>query len=84
MPDPDRLAAWDRVHAALALLPGWRATAPQHRRDERRWLATAYDARKLGRGKVHEALEGSGATEAEAVDALAVIPGHVVDKSGHR
>jgi hypothetical protein len=67
----DRLAALDRVHAALAGLPGWRASTPQYHAEAGRWHATAYDGRKLGRGKPHEAIESTGATEAEAVASLA-------------
>jgi hypothetical protein len=67
----EREAAWDRVHDALARLPGWRAPQAQYHAEERRWHVTAYDGRPLGRGKPHEALEGTGATEAEALEELA-------------
>ena len=68
--DP-RLAAWDRLHNALARLPGWRLSSPQPRPEGRRWHATAYDGRHRGRGRVHEAMEGTGTAEAEAIEALA-------------
>lgn len=74
-----RLAAWDRLHAALERLPGWRASRPEYHPDRGAWRATAYDGRPLGRGKPHEALEADGATEAEAIDRLADL---VADRSG--
>ena len=52
-------------------MPGWRASAPQLHPERRRWHAVAYDGRNLGRGKAHEAIEGTGATEVEAIEALA-------------
>jgi hypothetical protein len=71
--DHDRLAAWDRVHGTVARLPGWRATPPQYHAEVRRWHATAYDGRQLGRGRPHEAIEATGDTEAAAVRALAEL-----------
>jgi len=71
VPDDARLAAWDRIHGALARPPGWRVSPPKLHPEARRWHATAHDGRNLGRGKPHEAMEGVGATEVEAIEDLA-------------
>lgn len=70
MTNPDRLAAWDRIHAALERLPGRRASRPQYHAEVRLWQATALDGRQLGRG---QAIEATGDTEAAAVLALAEL-----------
>ena len=67
----DRLAAWDRIHRALALLSGWRVSQPQFHAEARRWHVTAHDGHRRGRGKVHESIDAVGATEAQAIEALA-------------
>jgi hypothetical protein len=67
----DRLAAWDRVHKALALLSGWRVSPPRLHEEARRWHMTAHDGRRHGRGKVHESIDAVGATETQAIEALA-------------
>ena len=69
-----REAAWWRIREALERLPGWRVTPTDDRAEERptaRWHVTAVDGRNLGRRGRHEGLEGLGATEVEALDALA-------------
>jgi hypothetical protein len=45
----------------------------QYHAHQRRWHAVAIDARPRGRGKPHEAIEATGATEAEALDELAAL-----------
>ena len=67
----DRLDAWERVRRALALLPGWRVSPPQLHAEGRRWQVTAHDGRRHGRGIVRESIAAVGATEAEAIEALA-------------
>lgn len=73
MTGTDRLAAWDRLHDALAAREGWRASQPQYHAERRVWRATAVDGRHYGRGKVHEAIDAEEATEAEAVATLAEL-----------
>ena len=67
----DRLTAWDRVHRSLALLPGWHVLPPRLHVEARRWHVTAYAGRHHARGKVHESIDAVGATEAQAIEALA-------------
>jgi hypothetical protein len=69
----DHIAAWDALNAAPAGLPGWRASRPQRHALTGEWTAVVFDGRKLGRGKVHEALEARGVSEAEAIAALAEL-----------
>lgn len=69
-----REAAWWRVHDLLERRPGWRVTPSANHSEERprpRWHVTAVDARNLGRRARHEALEGLGETELEALADLA-------------
>ena len=67
----DRLAAGNRIHGALALLSGWRVSPPQFHAGASRWHVTADDGRHHGRGKVRESIDAVGATEAQAIQALA-------------
>jgi hypothetical protein len=69
----DREAAWDRLHDALARLPGWSASTPQRDPLTGTWTATVVDLKPRGRGATRESLTAGGATEAEAVRRLAEI-----------
>ena len=69
-------------HDALAGLPGCTASRPLLRSDERVWIACAVDARPRGRRKVHEALEATGGTEAEAVARLSAMVDARADLGG--
>ena len=40
-------AAWEAVHQALDRLPGWEATRPHWRSEERLWAASAFYAGHL-------------------------------------
>jgi hypothetical protein len=71
MTDDARLAACDELHRALARLPGWRRSKSVLWAEVGLWHAVAYDGRRLGRGRYHEALEAVEPSEAEAVAALA-------------
>ena len=69
------MAAWDAFHAAFAGLPGWRASHPQRNPLTGEWTVVVFDGGKMARGRVHDSLEATGWTEAEAVarlEALAV------------
>ncbi len=71
MTDPDTTAAWERVHAVIARLPGWSVTRTQYHAEAHRWHATAYAAWSRGHRAIHPSVSGTGETEAEALEALA-------------
>jgi hypothetical protein len=71
MSSMDRLEAWNRIHDRLP--PRWRAGRPSNDPASRRWTIVAVSPTG-GRRKVWvppEYIEGSGATELEALDDLA-------------
>jgi hypothetical protein len=69
----DRLAAWDRLHDALASLPGWTVGKPQRSPLDGSWTVTAVQTSVRGRGVRRPSIEAHGATEAEAVARLAEL-----------
>jgi hypothetical protein len=64
-------AAWEAVHQALDRLPGWEATRPHWRFEERLWAASAFYAGHLRRFADRPAVVSRGMTEAEALWELA-------------
>jgi hypothetical protein len=69
--DPDVVAAWDAVHDALARLPGWEASRPAYRVEERLWIATAHYIGWIRVLQRRPVVEARGATEADALRELA-------------
>jgi hypothetical protein len=70
--DPETLTAWDAVHEALAVLPGWEAVRPSYHGGERLWVTYAHDTRHTRARQPHTLVESRGVTEAEALCELAV------------
>ena len=69
----DREAAWDRLHDALARMPGWSASRPQRDPLNSVWTATVVHVAQRGRGVMRDTLEAHGETEAKAVRRLAEL-----------
>ena len=68
----DREAAWWAVHDGLAHLPGWTVSRAEYHGEEGRWHVPAVDTTNRGRRAMHGSISGSGATEIEALEALAL------------
>jgi hypothetical protein len=69
----ERETAWFRLHDALEAWPGWRVTPADYQAEEKpwpRWHVTVHDAAVRGRQARRAAVEGTGATEVEALEAL--------------
>lgn len=65
----EREQAWFGIHELLP--PGWTVTPASYHSEERAWYVTAVDLRQRRRGAKHEAIEGLGDDELEAVRDLA-------------
>jgi hypothetical protein len=71
-PKPTSLdCARDDLRAALARLPGWHAGRPTYREESDSWLAAAYCGPTGDRRYAPGIVEATGATEAQAIAALA-------------
>jgi hypothetical protein len=69
--DEETVAAWDTVHEALAVLPGWEAVRPTCHGEERLWHAYAHHARHTRARQPNTFVESRGTTEADALRELA-------------
>jgi hypothetical protein len=71
-PKPTSLdRARDDLRAALARLPGWHAGRPLYREESDSWLAAAYCGQTGDGRHAPGMVEATGATEAQAIAALA-------------
>ena len=71
--DDEREHAWAAVHDALVRMPGWAVGPCTYHGEVGFWYVAAIDLRRRGRYAKREAITATGATEIDALEALAAL-----------
>ena len=73
MTDVERERAWGTVHDAVARMPGWAVGPCTYHGEVGLWYVAVIDLRPRGRYAKREAITATGATEIDALGALAEL-----------